>query len=100
MDYKLEWKITRFHNLSNSTVSLGNLENAIALRPIIFITKKIIYDAMKKEQKLHILGVKNDVKNIYFQEKYDIRGNKRVLLTKTTFFYQTYMKRKNKHVTP
>ena len=57
---------------------VGDFKNAIAINTIILITKKRIYNAMKKEQKLHILGIKNDVKNFYFQEKYQyyIKGKK------------------------
>ena len=47
---------------------------------LILITKKVIYNSMKKEQKPSIQNVKNDLKNLYYQEKYRhyIKGRKRV----------------------
>ena len=64
------------YHLSNEKIIVGDLENALAIKSIILITKKVIYNAIKKEQQLGILNVKNDIKNSYFQEKYRhyIRG--------------------------
>ena len=50
------------YNLPNAKVIMGDLENAIALNTIIRFTKKRIYNAIKKEQKPHILGVKTMLK--------------------------------------
>ena len=58
------------YNLSDTRIILGDMENAVCINTIILLTKKIIYNAMKKEQKPHIAQVKNDVKKFYFEEKY------------------------------
>ena len=42
---------------------VGDLENALAINSIILHTKKVTYNFMKKEQKLHIINVKYEVKN-------------------------------------
>ena len=70
------------HHLSDTKIAIGDLENAIAISSSILLTKKIIDNSMKKEQQPHILSVKNDVKDFYFQEKYRyyIRSRKRFLI--------------------
>ena len=50
------------YNLSPSKIILGDLENATAINTIILMTKKVLYTCMKKEQKPHLLNVKNEVK--------------------------------------
>ena len=67
------------YNLSDSKILTGDLENALVISIITLITKNI-YNAMEKEQTRHILIVKNDIKNFYFQEKYRryVRGKKRL----------------------
>ena len=57
------------YNLSDTRIILGDMENAVCINSIILLTKKVIYNAMKKEQKPHIAQVKNDVKKFYFEEK-------------------------------
>ena len=58
------------YNLSPDKIILGDMENATSINTIILLTKKIIYNAIRKEQKPSIINVKNDVKNSYFLEKY------------------------------
>ena len=58
------------YNLSDMRIIVGDLENALAINSIILHTKKVIYNAMKKEQTPHIINVKYEVKNFYYQEKY------------------------------
>ena len=58
------------YNLSPSKIILGDLENANAIYTIILMTKKVLYNCMKKEQRPHMLNVKNEVKKFYFEEKY------------------------------
>ena len=58
------------YNLSNSRIVLGDLDNATSINTIILITKKVIYNSMKKKQKTHILNVKNEMKKFYYKEKY------------------------------
>ena len=58
------------YHLSDTRIILGDLENASSINTIILLTKKTIYNSMKKEHKPNIINVKNDVKNFYFQEKY------------------------------
>ena len=58
------------YNLTASRIIIGDLENAIAINSIILHTKKVIYNAKKKEQKPSIINVKHEVKIFYYQEKY------------------------------
>ena len=66
------------YNLTSTRIIIGDLDNALAINSIILHTKKVIYNAKKKEQKTNILNVKNEVKNFYYQEKYRhyIKGKK------------------------
>ena len=66
------------YNLTTSRIIIGDLENALAINSIILPTKKVIYNAKKKEQKPNIINVKHEVKNLYYQEKYRqcIKGRK------------------------
>ena len=57
------------YHLSDAKIVLGDLENILSINTIILLTKNVIYNSMKKEQKPHILQVKNEVKKFYF-EKY------------------------------
>ena len=57
-------------NISASKIVLGDLENAHFINTIILLTKKVIYNSMKKEQQPHLLNVKNETKKFYFEEKY------------------------------
>ena len=56
------------YNLSPDKIILGDLETATSINTIILLTKKTIYNAMKKEQKPSIFNV--NVKFFYFLEKY------------------------------
>ena len=58
------------YNLSPDKIILGDLENATSINTIILLTKKTIFNAIKKEQIPNIFSIKNDVKNFYFFEKY------------------------------
>ena len=58
------------YHLSDTRIIEGNLENALAINRIILLTKKVIYNVMKKERKPHFLNVKYEVKSFYYQEKY------------------------------
>ena len=42
----------------------------MAINTIILLTKKIIYNSMKEEQKPHLLDVKNEVRKFDYEEKY------------------------------
>ena len=54
------------YNLSQSRIILGDMENAMSINTIISLTKKVIYNSMKKEQRPHILNIKNEVKKFYY----------------------------------
>ena len=58
------------HHLSNLRIILGDLENALSINTIILMSKKVIYNSMKKEQIPHLANVKNEIKKFYFEEKY------------------------------
>ena len=66
------------NNMSDMKIIVGDLENALVINSLILHTKTVIYDAMKKEQKTHIINVKYKMKNFYYQEKYIhyIKGKK------------------------
>ena len=68
------------YNLSPDKIILGDIENVTSINTIILLTKNIIYNAMKKEQKPNIFNAKNDVNNFYFLEKYRhyIKGKGRI----------------------
>ena len=67
LDYNLTDRKIIVGDLENT---LGDLENTLAINTIILITKKVIYNSMKKEQKTCIQYVKNGIKKIHYQEKY------------------------------
>ena len=58
------------YNITDSKIIIGDTENALCINSIILLTKKVIYGAMKKEQKPHISHVKNEVKKFYYEDKY------------------------------
>ena len=66
------------YNLSDTRIILGDMENALCINTMILSTKKILYDAMKKEQKPHIAQVKNDVKKIISKRNIDTTYKERV----------------------
>ena len=51
-------------------IIMGELERAICINSIILLTKKILYNCMKDAKMPHVLMVKNETKNFYYQEKY------------------------------
>ena len=71
------------YNISTTRIVLGDLDNAQFVNTIILLTKKVIYNAMKKEQ--HLLNVKNETKKFYFEEKYRL-----YLKGKGNFFEKQY----------
>ena len=83
------------YNMSPDRIILGDMENATSINTIIFFTKKIIYNAMKKEQEPNIINVKIDVKNFYFQEKYRhyIKGKGRLFDKKYLLLSNIYEKK-------
>ena len=48
MHWIIELGMENYH-LSDSRIILGDLENALSINKIILMTKKVIYNAMKKE---------------------------------------------------
>ena len=83
------------YNLSQSRIILGDLENAMSINTIILLTKKVIYNSMKKEQSPHILNVKNEVKQFYYDEKYRC-----LLIGKGQRFEKQYYLLSNIYVNP
>ena len=83
------------YNLSQSRIILGDLENAMSINTIILLTKKVIYNSMKKEQSPHIINVKNEVKQFYYDEKYRC-----LLLGKGQLFEKQYYLLSNIYVNP
>ena len=76
-DWIIELGMVDYHLSNNRTIE-GDLENALSVNSIILLTKKVIYNAMKKERKPHLLNVKHEVKSFCYQEKYRqyIKGNR------------------------
>ena len=57
------------YNLSDMRKILEDLENALAINCIILLTKRVIYNSMKKERPPHFINFKYEV-NFFYQEKY------------------------------
>ena len=76
------------YNLSDVRKITGDMENALAINCIILLTKKVIYNAMKKERPPHFIAVKNEVKNFFIRKNtdYTLKG-KRIFLTNNTTYY-------------
>ena len=55
------------YNLSDMRKIIGDMENALAINCIILLTKKVIYNAMKKERPPHFINVKFEAKNVFYQ---------------------------------
>ena len=65
----VEIGVPGYHS-SEEEIIMGELEKSVCINTIILLNKKVIYNAMKEVKHLHILAVKNETKNFYFQEKY------------------------------
>ena len=50
---------------------LGDLENSPIINSFILLTKKVIYDSLKKGKKPSLVHIKNEVKNPHYLEKYN-----------------------------
>ena len=83
------------YNLPQSRIILGDMENAMSINTIILLTKKVIYNSMKKEQRPHILNIKNEVKKFYYEEKYRC-----LLRGKGTLFEKQYILLSNTYISP
>ena len=59
------------YNLTESKIILGDIENGNITTTVILLTKKVIYNAFKKEKVPVLQQVQNETKKIFFQEKYD-----------------------------
>ena len=71
--------------LTEEKIILGEFEKSVCINTIILLTKKVIYNAMKENKKPHLLYVKNETKNFYFQEKYRL-----YIKEKRLFFERKY----------
>ena len=56
--------------LTEDKIIMGELEKSICINSILLLTETVIYNAMKEGKHPYILAVKNETKNLYFQEKY------------------------------
>ena len=67
----------------------------LIINTIILLTKKTIYNAMKKEQQPNIFTIKNDVKNFYFLEKYKsyVKGKGRLFEKQYSLLTRIYANR-------
>ena len=83
------------YNLSTDKIILGDLENATCINTIILLTKKTIYNAMKKEQIPNIFTIKNDVRNFYFLEKYRcyVKGKGKLFVKQYSLLSNVYVNR-------
>ena len=57
--------------LSMECIVLGDLENSDIFSYIILTFKMTIYDAMKADKIPHLQQVLNNIKNIYYAERYE-----------------------------
>ena len=90
MVYNGEWIIELgFPNfvLSDKIIMIRDNENALGINSIILLTKKVIYNAMKKEKQPQRPAVKNELNNLYHQEKYRLcmKGRKKQLEKRYSF---------------
>ena len=71
---------------------MGELEKSVSINTIILLTKKVIYNAMKEVKYPHILAVKNETKNFYFQEKYrlSVKGKRHIFERKYSLLCNIY----------
>ena len=89
------------YHLSDEKIIMGELEKSVCINTIILLTKKVIYNAMKEVKHPHILAIKNETKNFYFQEKYRlcVKGKRHIFerkffvihihyIIKTKYLYQ------------
>ena len=83
------------YNLSPYKIFLGDMENATSINTIVLLTKKTVYNAMKKTQKPSIINVKNDVIIIHFLEKYThyIKGKGELIDKQYLLLSNIYVKR-------
>ena len=81
------------YHLSDARIVLGDLDNILPVNTIILITKKVIHNAMKKQQIPNILNVKSDTKTFYYQEKYRhyVRGKGTIFKKQYMLFSNIYM---------
>ena len=68
------------YNITKEKIIMGELEKSICINSIILLTKKGLYNCMKEAKSPHILMVKNETKNFYYQEKYRLcmKGKKQI----------------------
>ena len=80
------------YHLSEEKIIMGELEKSVCINTIILLTKKVIYNAMKEVKHPHILAVKNETKNFYFQEKYRlcIKGKRHIFERKYSLLFNIY----------
>ena len=99
MHYGIKTKLLKkndYYNLSYMKKIVGDLENALAINSVILLyTKKTIYNAIEKEQKPHGRDVKNETKNLYYQEKYryNIKGKKKLFEKESNIVCNVYEKK-------
>ena len=59
----------------------------LGVNSIILLSKKAIYDCMKKGRKPHIASVKTEMKHLYFQEKYRFCMKRRKKQFENIYFF-------------
>ena len=76
------------YNLSDMRKIVGYLENALAINCIILLTKKVIYNSMKKEKSPHFINVKYEVKNFFIKRNIDniLKGESINLINNTIYY--------------
>ena len=75
------------YNLSDMRKIVGDLEIALAIKCIILLTKKVIYNSMKKERSPHFINVKYEVKNFFIKRNIDnILKEESISLVNNTLF--------------
>ena len=87
----LRWESPNYY-LTEEKIILGELEKSVCINTVILLTKKVIYNAMKENKKPHLLAIKNETKNFYFQEKYRlyIKGKRQFFERRYALLYNTY----------
>ena len=74
---------------TEENIIIGELERSVCINTVILLTKNNIYNAMKENKQPHILAIKNETKNFYFQEKYRlyIKGKRQFFERKYSLLY-------------
>ena len=87
----VELEVSNYY-LTEEKMIIVELEKSVCINTVILLTKKVIYNAMKENKQPHLLVIKNETKNFYFQEKYRlyIKGKRQSFDRRYALLYNIY----------